>query len=438
MELEEIWGRAVALLAEEISEVSFNSWIKPVKAESITDSKIVLSVPFIVNKNMIMTKYYSLIESCLEMVVSKKLDIEVIANEELPAGSDDPLDTENTLNPRYTFENFIVGNNNTLAYVAALAVAETDSPSQAYNPLFLYGGSGLGKTHMLQAIGNYYLENHPKKRVLYTTSEKFTYELVTAIRDKTNQAFRNKYRKVDLLLIDDVQFFASQEFAQEELFHTFNALYEKDKQIVLTSDRLPSEIPQLEGRIRTRFSSGLVIDVQPPDYETRMAILKSKLQSEYLEIDDKIVAYVADSIKSNVRDLEGAVKRIVLYAGIKRTTNITMELAQEALSDIMRSQPKRQITPQLIISEVEKYYMLPKGSLVSHKRSRDVAYPRQVAMYICREILDDPSFPKIGESFGGRDHSTAMHNVGKIKKELSDNSELRTVVDEIITNIKRD
>ncbi len=438
MELDQVWEKVVSMLSEEISAVSFNSWIKPIEAVRMTDSKIILEVPYSVNKNMIMTKYHSLIESCIETVTSKKRAIEVLVSEEIQSDNADPLREESTLNPRYTFDNFIVGSKNKIAYVAALAVAEAETPMRNYNPLFFYGGSGLGKTHMLQAIGNYYLENHPKKKVLYTTSEKFTYELVSAIRDKNNQSFRNKYRKVDLLLIDDVQFFANQEFAQEELFHTFNALYDKEKQIVLTSDRLPSEIPQLEERIKTRFSSGIVIDVQPPDYETRMAILKSKLQSEYLEVGDDIVAYVADNIKSNVRELEGAVKRIVLYAGIKRTNHITMDIAKEALTDIMKSQPRRRITAQLIISEVEKYYMLPKGSLVSPKRSRDVAYPRQVAMYICREILDDPSFPKIGESFGGRDHSTAMHNVDKIKKELTDNSELRTVVDEIITNIKRD
>ncbi len=437
-ELDKIWEKAAALLADEISAVSYNSWIKPIKAVKMTESKIVLCVPFSVNKNMIMTKYFSLIESSLELITSKKRSIEVIVSEENAEDEEDPLRVESTLNPRYTFDNFIPGKSNEVAYVSALAVAETDAPSRAYNPLFLYGGSGLGKTHMLQAIGNYYLENYPKRKVLYTTSEKFTYELVTAIREKTNQAFRNKYRKVDLLLIDDVQFFAGKELAQEELFHTFNALYDKDKQIVLTSDRLPSEIPQIEERIRTRFSSGVTADVQPPEYETRMAILKSKLQNEYLEVSDEIVAFIADNIKSNVRELEGAVKRIVLYAGIKRTNNITMELATEALSDLMKAKPKRRITPKLIISEVEKYYMLPKGSLVSKKRSHDVAYPRQVAMYICREILDDPSFPKIGESFGGRDHSTAMHNVGKIRKELDENSELRTVVDEIITNIKRD
>ena len=436
MELEQIWGNVVALLSDEISAVSFNSWIAPIKAVNITDSKIVLCVPFAVNKNMIMTKYFSLIESCLEAVTSKKRSIEVIVSEEVKEENNN-FNQESSLNPRYTFDNFIKGKSNEMAYVAALAVAESDSPSKAYNPLFLYGGSGLGKTHMLHAIGNYYLENYPKRKVLYTTSEKFTYELVSAIREKTNQAFRDKYRKVDLLLIDDVQFFAGKELAQEELFHTFNALYDKDKQIVLTSDRLPSEIPQIEERIRTRFSSGLPADVQPPEYETRMAILKSKLQNEYLEVSDEIVAFIAENVKSNVRELEGAVKRIVLYAGIKRTNNITIELATEAIADLMKTQPKRRITPQVIISEVEKYYMLPGGSLVSKKRSNDVVLPRQVAMYICREILDDPSFPKIGESFK-RDHSTAMHGVGKIKKELDENTDLRTVIDEIITNIKRD
>lgn len=434
MELEQIWGNVVAMLAEEISEVSFNSWIKPVKAVSITDSEIVLCVPYGVNRNMIMTKYFSLIESCLEAVTSKKRSIEVIVSEDV---EERPVNNESSLNPRYTFDNFIKGKSNELAYVAALAVAESDSPAKAYNPLFLYGGSGLGKTHMLHAIGNYYLENYPDRKVLYTTSEKFTYELVSAIREKTNQAFRDKYRKVDLLLIDDVQFFAGRELAQEELFHTFNALYEKDKQIVLTSDRLPSEIPQIEERIRTRFSSGLPADVQPPEYETRMAILKSKLQSEYLEVGDEIVAFIAENVKSNVRELEGAVKRIVLYAGLKRTNRITLELATEAIADLMKTQPKRRITPQVIISEVEKYYMLPGGSLVSKKRSNDVVLPRQVAMYICREILDNPSFPKIGESFK-RDHSTAMHGVDRIRKELGDNPDLRTAIDEIITNIKRD
>ena len=435
-EFKRIWKKVLEELGKEISAVSYDSWIKPICLEAIDEDKITLKVPFSVNKNMIMTKYFSLIESCIEAVTSRKFDIEVIVDDDgAEIGMVDPITVENTLNSKYTFSSFVVGNNNNLAYVASLAVAER--PAKTYNPLFLYGGSGLGKTHLMQAIGNHYLENYPKKKVLYTTSEKFTYELVTAIREKTNQAFRNKYRNVDLLLIDDVQFFANKELAQEEFFHTFNALFEKDKQIVLTCDRLPSEIPQLEERLKTRFNSGLLADVQPPDYETRMAILKNKIQSEYLSVDEEIVEFIADSVKSNVRDLEGAVKRILVYAGIKRTNEISMELATAALRDILATQPKRAITAALIINEVEKYYRLSKGSLVSKKRSKEVALPRQVGMYICRELLDDPSFPKIGEEFGGRDHTTAMHNVKKISQDIEIDTELKETVREIISNIKK-
>lgn len=435
--LNEIWENVTSQLAEEISAVSFDSWIKPIEPVAIEGDKLTLKVPFGVNKNMIMTKYFSLLESCLETAASRRYNINVIVadDEKKDYMTDDPTMSDNELNPKYTFSSFVVGNNNQLAYVASLAVAER--PGKTYNPLFLYGGSGLGKTHLMQAIGNYYLENYPNKKILYTTSEKFTYELVTAIREKTNQAFRNKYRTVDLLLIDDVQFFANKELAQEEFFHTFNALYEMDKQIVLTSDRLPSEIPQLEIRLRSRFNSGLLADVQPPDYETRMAILKSKIQSEYLNVNDEIIEYIADNVKSNVRDLEGAVKRILLYAGIKRTSDISMELAREALREIVTTQPRRTISSEIVIDEVEKYYRLSKGSLVSKKRSNDIAYPRQIAMYICREILDDPSFPKIGEDFGGRDHTTAMHNVNKIRDEIKKNPDLEITIQEIITNIKK-
>lgn len=435
-ELKRIWKKVSEELAKDITTVSYDSWIKPITPEAIDENKITLKVPFPINKTMIMTKYISLIESCVEAVTLRKFEIEVIVDDEegnVPGA--DPITIENTLNSKYTFSSFVVGNNNDVAYVASLAVAER--PAKTYNPLFLYGGSGLGKTHLMQAIGNYYRENYPKKKVLYTTSEKFTYELVTAIREKTNQAFRNKYRKVDLLLIDDVQFFANKELAQEEFFHTFNALYEKDKQIVLTSDRLPSEIPQLEERLVTRFNMGLVADVQPPDYETRMAILKNKIESEYLSVDDEIVEFIADSVKSNVRDLEGAVKRILVYAGIKRTNEISMELATVALRDILASQPKRAITAKVIIDEVEKYFRLSKGSIVSPRRSKDVALPRQVGMYICRELLDDPSFPKIGEEFGGRDHTTAMHNVKKITNDLKADKDLENTVNEIISNIKK-
>lgn len=435
-DVNQIWSKVSAILAEEFSQAAYKSWIEPIKPISIDDEKITLGVPFSANKNMIMTKYFSPIDNNIETVTGKKYKIEVIVESEKKSkNSEFNPEVEILLNSEYTFDNFVVGENNNLAYSAASAVAER--PGVAYNPLFLYGGSGLGKTHMMQAIGNYFRENYPEKRILYTTSEKFLNELITAIQEKTNYDFREKYRNVDLLLIDDIQFLAKRVVAQEEFFHTFNTLHEAGKQIVLTSDRLPEEIPQLEERLRTRFQNGLIVDVQPPDFETRMAILKNKIQREYLTVDEEILSFVADNVKSNVRELEGAVKKIILYAGVKRTDNITMELVNEALRDIIGSQPRTSITISYIIDEVERYYRLSKGSLVSKKRSKDVAYPRQIAMYICREILDDPSYPRIGAEFGGRDHSTVMHGVNKIKSELENDAELDMTIKEIIKNIKK-
>ena len=275
-EITEIWESVLKQMAEEISAVSFDTWIKPINPVEITGNEITLSVKSALNKNMVMTKFRSMIESCLEYASGRSFELNVIIEDDNPGIKESASEPESSsiqrsaLNPRYSFENFVVGENNNLAYGAALAVA--DSPGQKYNPLFLYGGSGLGKTHLLQAIGNRFSELYPGKRVLYTTSEKFTYELINAIREKTNQDFRNKYRTVDLLLVDDVQFLATKELAQDEFFHTFNAIYDAGNQIVLTSDRLPSETPHLTDRIKGRFSMGLLADVQPPDYETRMAI----------------------------------------------------------------------------------------------------------------------------------------------------------------------
>lgn len=415
--------------------MSFDTWIKPIRPVALTETAIRLSVPGNLNKNMIMTKFRSMLESCIELAAGRPYDLEVDCDTPEPekAASSDPIRDQNTLNPKYSFETFVVGNNNNLAHAASLAVAE--APSQKYNPLFIYGGSGLGKTHLLQAIGNYFLQNYPERRVLYTTSEKFTYELVTAIREKTNQDFRNKHRTVDLLLMDDIQFLATKELAQEEFFHTFNALYEAGKQIVLTSDRLPSETPHLADRLKSRFQMGLLADIQPPDYETRLAILRSKIEEEYFTFDEEIVEYVANNIKSNVRDLEGAVKRILAYAGIERTNTISMELAQKALKEILSTLPQRDINTKVIIDEVEKYFHLPSGSLVTKRRSNDIAYPRHIAMYIAREVLDE-SYPRIGEEFN-RDHTTVMTAVKKIRQNLSGDTELGAIIRELVENIKK-
>ena len=437
--INDIWGNVTKQLRDEMSTVAFDTWIKPIKPVEVAGDSITLCVPGglqkgSLNKSMIMTKYRSLIESSIKNVTGKSLDLDVCFETNSGVQADDPIKQESALNPKYTFDNFIVGNNNNLAQAASLAVAET--PAHKYNPLFIYGGSGLGKTHLIQAIGNFYLTNNPGKRVLYTTSEKFTYELVNAIREKTNQDFRNKHRTVDLLLMDDVQFLATKELAQEEFFHTFNALYEAGKQIVLTSDRLPSETPHLADRLKTRFQMGLLADIQPPDYETRLAILKSKIEDEYFTFDEEIVEYVANNITSNVRDLEGALKRILAYAGIERTNTIYMELAQKALKEILSTLPQRNITISVIIDEVEKYYRLPKGSLITKKRSNDIAYPRHIAMYISRVILDE-SYASIGDAFK-RDHSTVMNAVKKIKKMVTEDTELQEIINELVTNIKKD
>ncbi len=435
-----VWTSVTAQLRDEMSGVAFDTWIKPIDPVAINGAEIKLRVPGglqkgSLNKSMIMTKYRSLIESSLKSITGKDLELDVCFDEtggENPSG--DPITYEGTLNHKYTFENFVVGNNNNLAQAASLAVAE--NPAGKYNPLFIYGGSGLGKTHLLHAIGNYYLTHNPGKKVLYTTSEKFTYELVNAIRGKTNQEFRNRHRTVDLLLLDDVQFLSTKELAQEEFYHTFNALYEAGKQIVLTSDRLPSETPHLTERLKTRFQMGLLADIQPPDYETRLAILKSKIEDEYFTFDEEIMEYVANNITSNVRDLEGALKRILAYAGIERTNTISMELAQKALKEIISTLPRRNITTAVIIDEVEKYYHLPKGSLITKKRSNDIAYPRHIAMYISRVILDE-SYSKIGEDFH-RDHSTVMNAVKKMKKLVTESPELQDSIKELVANIKRD
>lgn len=438
--LNTIWGNVTSQLRAEMSTVAFDTWIKPVKPIEVDDDLITLCVPGgsqkgSLGKSMLETKYRSLIESSLESVTGQPIHLNVRFESNInDLINDDPIRHENTLNPKYTFENFIVGNNNNLAQAASLAVAE--SPARKYNPLFIYGGSGLGKTHLIQAIGNHYIKNNPGKRILYTTSEKFTYELVNAIREKTNQEFRNKHRTVDLLLLDDVQFLATKQLAQDEFYHTFNALYEAGKQIVLTSDRLPSETPHLADRLKTRFQMGLLADIQPPDYETRLAILKSKIENEYFTFDEEIVEYVANNITSNVRDLEGALKRILAYAGIERTNTISMELAQKALKDILSTLPQRNITVNVIIDEVEKYYHLPKGSLITKKRSNDIAYPRHIAMYISRITLD-ASYAAIGDAFS-RDHSTVMNAVKKIKKMVAEDAELRGIIDELVTNIKKD
>ena len=332
------------------------------------------------------------------------------------------------LKPRYTFDTFVVGANNALAHAASLAVAE--SPGEIYNPLFIYGGVGLGKTHLMHSIAHFILKNNPKAKILYVTSEKFTNELIDAIRNKNNIStteFREKYRNNDVLLIDDIQFIIGKESTQEEFFHTFNALHEAKKQIIISSDKPPKEIETLEERLRSRFEWGLTVDIQSPDYETRMAILRKKEELEGYNIDNEVIKYIATHIKSNIRELEGALTKIVALSKLNKK-EITLELAEEALKDLISPNAVREITPELIINVVADHYKIQPSDITSSKRNKEVVYPRQIVMYLCRHMTNT-SLQAIGKELGGKDHTTIIHGADKITAELVDNEALANTIE---------
>ena len=330
------------------------------------------------------------------------------------------------------FETFVVGNSNRFAHAASLAVAE--APAKAYNPLFIYGGVGLGKTHLMHAIGHYVLENNKNAKVVYVSSETFTNELINAIRDDKTVEFRNKYRNIDVLLIDDIQFVAGKERTQEEFFHTFNTLHEANKQIVISSDRPPKEIPTLEDRLRSRFEWGLITDIQAPDLETRIAILRKKAKLENLSIPNDVIVYIANKINTNIRELEGALIRVVAYSSLTGH-KINLELAEEALKDIIPQNNKKTVTIELIQQVVAKHFNLKVEDMKTKKRTQAIAFPRQIAMYLCREMTD-ASLPKIGEEFGGRDHTTVIHAFDKIRKSLKTDPNLDMTIKKIISELK--
>ena len=382
----------------------------------------------------------NLIKNAVQQITNENFEIQfIIPGEEVPIniGQTSPIENnDNTmrglLNPKYTFDTFVIGNSNRFAHAASLAVAE--APAQAYNPLFIYGGVGLGKTHLMHAIGHYILNQNPKSKVVYVSSEKFTNELINSIRDDRNDEFRNRYRNVDVLLIDDIQFIAGKERTQEEFFHTFNALHESNKQIILSSDRPPKEIPTLEDRLRSRFEWGLIADIQPPDLETRIAILKKKAKVENLNVENDVMLYIATKIQSNIRELEGALIRIVAYSSLTNK-KVTVELAEEALKDIISSTQPKEITVDLIKEVVSKNFNIKMEDFSSKKRTRAIAYPRQVAMFLCRD-LTDLSLPKIGDEFGGRDHTTVIHACDKISDDIESDPNFKRKMDNVIKEIK--
>ena len=434
----ELLNKAKELLKDEVTQISYDTWIKPLEIDSIENDHIVFIATSEYQKDFIENKYSSLIFNTLRYITNKDWTFSVVekSNQENEEEiikdiktniSDNELETNHaTLNPKYTFETFVVGNNNRFAHAAALAVA--DSPANSYNPLFLYGGVGLGKTHLMHAIGNRILRNNRNSNILYVTSEKFTNQLINAIKDNKNEVFRNRYRNIDVLLIDDIQFIAGKERVQEEFFHTFNTLHENGKQIILSSDKPPRDIQFLEDRLKSRFEWGLLADISCPDYETRLAILRKKAQEENVIIEDYILANIANKIDSNIRELEGVFNKIVARASLTHSP-ITIELAENTINEF-KSESEKVISCDFIKETVAKYFSINKEDLAGNKRSNDIAFPRQIAMYLCREVAN-MSFPKIGEDFGNRDHSTVMHAYKKIEKELKEKTNTKLIVDSV-------
>ncbi len=453
-QLADLWEKILNIIKAELTEVGFNTWIRCIEPVKLSQDTIFLSVPNDFTKGILEARYKDLISNAVKLVSSKKYEITfLLSTDDLVKdmqGHQDNIQPNNekikarvknqpeefstsTLNPKYAFDTFVIGNSNRFAHAASLAVAET--PAKAYNPLFIYGGVGLGKTHLMHAIGHYILQTNPSAKVVYVSSEKFTNELINSIKDDKNVEFRNRYRTVDVLLVDDIQFIAGKESTQEEFFHTFNALYESNKQIIISSDRPPKEIPTLEDRLRSRFEWGLIADIQPPDYETRIAILKKKADVENLNIPNDVMEYVANKIQSNIRELEGALIRIVAFSSLTNK-EISVDLASEALKDIISNRASKQITINLIQDIVSSYYNLRIEDFKSKRRTRNVAFPRQIAMYLARK-LTDLSLPKIGEEFGGRDHTTVIHAYEKINSDIEGDDALKDTVDELTKRLQQ-
>ena len=434
--LKENWAKVLELLKEEVTEISFKTWLEPISPLYIEDCKLYIEVPSDFHRNNLMSRFNELLKNTVKYVENSEYELVYLLPDEaskqkeviLPAIKN--LDQSPTgLNPRYIFENFVVGNSNRFAHAASLAVAE--APAKAYNPLFLYGGVGLGKTHLMHAVGHFILQQNPNQKILYITSENFTNDFINAIKNQGtegNKAFRNRYRNVDVLLVDDIQFIAGKEGTQEEFFHTFNALYEANKQIIISSDKPPKDIEPLEERLRSRFEWGLTADIQAPDYETRIAILRKKAQLDRIIVPDEINAFIAERIDTNIRELEGALNKILALAHLTNQP-ISLDLAGQALKDIAQVKTKS-ITIDLIQEVVAKYFNVKVEDLKAAKRSADISHPRQIAMYLCREV-GNLSLPKIGYDFGKRDHTTVIHACNKISKDINENSELKNTVEEL-------
>ena len=424
-------------IEHQLSDVSFKTWLEPLTVHKVEGNTVTVVVPTgQIGINYIRNKYLLPLNVAVSEATGKEYDIALIEPKDIPPETvqapvssitiNENLEKAN-LNPRYTFDTFVVGSNNKMAHAASVAVAE--SPGEAYNPLFIYGGVGLGKTHLMHSIAHYVLEKNSEAKVLYVTSELFTNELIESIRNGNNSTmtkFREKYRNIDVLLIDDIQFIIGKESTQEEFFHTFNTLHGAKKQIIISSDKPPKDMEILEDRLRSRFEWGLIVDISAPDFETRMAILKKKEELDGYYIDDEVIEYIAQNVKSNIRELEGSLNKIMAYANLENK-EINLALAEKVLKDIISPNQKRTITPELIINTVAEHFDLTTADLIGNKRSSKIAYPRQIAMYLCRHMTDT-TLKIIGDSLGGRDHTTIMSGIRRIEKEVDTSDETREII----------
>ena len=425
-----------------LSDISYHTWVEPLEFHNVVNDVVSIIIPSDQAHalNYISSKYKSFFQVTITEMFDHPYDISFILEKDVKG--EEPAENEMAapnqiygvnyedahLNPKYKFDTFVVGSNNKFAHSASLAVAE--SPGEVYNPLYLYGGPGLGKTHLMHSIGHFILEQDPDKKVLYVTSEEFTNEVIESIRSGNAASMtklREKYRNVDVLMVDDVQFIIGKESTQEEFFHTFNALHAAHKQIILSSDKPPKEMETLDERFRSRFEWGLLADIQSPDYETRIAILRKKQELDGYSVSDDVIEYIASNIKSNIRELEGALNKIIAYANLEKR-EINIDLAEQVLRDIISPNEKKVITPEFIIDTVADHFDITPSDIVGSKRSSKIVFPRQIAMYLCREMLDAP-LTGIGKMMGDRDHTTVMHGIEKIEKEMSAKDSVRNTVD---------
>jgi chromosomal replication initiator protein len=439
-DLRQVWSTALGELQLSVTRANFDTWFKDTSIISEEDDVYCVGVPNAFAREWLEKKYRPQVREALQHIVGRTVDVRFVttsatgAPRQLPRAerADAPIPapalTERRdvpvtalLNPRYSFSTFVVGSNNRLAHAAALSVAER--PGHSYNPLFIYGGSGLGKTHLMHAIGNAVMSRHPRKRVGYATSEKFTNEFINAIRTQRSEEFRERYRRIDVLLIDDIQFIAGKEGTQDEFFHTFNAIHEEGKQIVLSSDRPPKAIASLEERLRSRFEWGLIADISPPDLETRIAILRAKAEAQNVAVPPPVIDFLAQRIVSNIRELEGALTRVVAYATLNAVP-VTTDLAQQMLQNILQAPKRQNLSPEKIVEVVARYYQVPVEQLRGKARDKQIVLPRQVAMYLMREETEAPLL-RIGGALGGRDHSTVLHGCEKIEREMAESDDLR-------------